>query len=65
MEPPSKKYKAINEFFKPVSKCPSAGQNLLEPKSTGEEETKQTFTIKSTPVPGLNILLDFIKPAEE
>ena len=65
MEPSSKKRKAINEFFKPVSKRPSAGQSLSVSESMLDEESKQTFTLKSTPVPGLTILLDFVKPTEE
>ena len=65
MERPNKKCKAINEFFKPVSICSSARQSLSEPDFRGKEETKQSFTLKSTPVPGLTILLDFINPTEE
>ena len=65
MERPSKKCKAINDFFKPISKKSSAGRSLSDPKSTLKDESMQTFTFKSTPVPGLTILLDFIKPTEE
>ena len=65
MEPPSKKRKAINEFFRPVSKCPSVGQSSSDSVSTGEVGKKQTLTLKSTPVPGLTILLDFINLTEE
>ena len=65
MERPSKKRKAINDFFKPISKCAGAEPVLSASSFGSEEETKQTFTLKATPVPGLTILLDFIKPAEE
>ena len=65
MEPLGKKRGAISDFFKPVSKRSSAGQNLSGSRSILEEESKQTFALKSTPVPGLTILLDFIKPTEE
>ena len=65
MEPPSKKPKAINDFFKPVSKRLNVGQSLSGSKSILEEESKQTLTLKSTPVPGLTVLLDFINPIEE
>lgn len=65
MEQPSKKRKAINDFFKPSCKRSCAEPILLASPSGFGEESKQAFTVKGTPVPGLTVLLDFIKPAEE
>ena len=65
MEQPSKKRKAINDFFKPISKRSCAEPIFLASPSGSGEESKQAFTVKGTPVPGLTVLLDFIKPAEE
>lgn len=64
MEKPSRKCKAINDFFKPVSKRPSPEQ-VPTPQRGLEGKPKQAFTIKETPVPGLTLLPNFIKPAEE
>lgn len=65
MEQPSKKRKAINEFFKPTSKRPSAEHILCPPQSGSEEEAKPVLIHKQMPVPGLSMLPSFIKPAEE
>ena len=65
MEQPSKKRKAINDFFKPTSKRPESGQVPIAPESKIEEESKRAFTLKPTPVPELVLLLNFITPAEE
>lgn len=65
MEQPSKKRKAINEFFKPISKRPRAEHVLFPPQSGFEEEATQALTHKRMSVPGLSLLSDFIKPAEE
>lgn len=65
MEQPIKKRKAINEFFKPISKRPSAEHILFPPQSGSEDEAKPALTHKRMPVPGLSLLPDFIKPAEE
>ena len=63
-EQPIQKRKAINDFFKPVSKRHSQKQSYFATLSD-PEESKQVITIKETPVPGLNLLLNFINPAEE
>ncbi|KAF6236330.1 hypothetical protein HO173_005421 [Letharia columbiana] len=65
MEQPSKKRKVINDFFKPISKRPSPELVLMPPQPRLEENPKQAFTLKETPVPGLTLLINFITPAEE
>lgn len=65
MEQPSKKRKVINDFFKPINKHPGPKPVPLAPQRGLEELSEQAFTIKETPVPGLTLLLNFIKPAEE
>ncbi len=65
MERPTQKRKAINDFFKPISKRPNPEESSLAPWSGLEKESKQPLTIKQTLVPGLILLPDFISLAEE
>ena len=65
IEQPMQKRKAINDFFQPVSKRPSQERSCLVTQSEPDEDSKQAVTVKETPVPGLTLLLSFIKPAEE
>ena len=65
MEQPSKKRKAINNFFKPIDKRQSPAQVLLAPQYGLEENSKQAFSVKETPVPGLTLLLNFITLTEQ
>lgn len=64
MEGSNKKRKAINDFFKPISKCPNPEQASTAQHGL-EEKSKQTFAIQETPVPGLTLVPTFIKPDEE
>lgn len=65
VEQPSKKRKAINDFFGPMSKRPSSQQALMKPSHGLEGTQNQAFTVKKTLVPGLTLIPKFIKPAEE
>lgn len=65
MEQPSKKRKAITDFFGPVSQRSSSQRALTNPQRRPEAKSNQAFTVKETPVPGLTLIQDFIKPAEE
>ena len=63
MEKPSRKCKAINDFFKPISKRPDSEQ-VSTPQPGLEGNLKQAFTVQETPVPGLTLLPNFIQPGE-
>lgn len=65
MEQSNKKRKVIDDFFKPISKRPSSEPVSLAPQHGLEEIPTHALTTKETPVPGLTLLLNFIKPAEE
>lgn len=64
MEEPSRKRKAIHDFFKPISKRPRP-KRVSTPTPRLEGNSKQAFTVKETSVPGLTLLLNFIQPGEE
>ena len=59
------KRQAISDFFQPVSKRPTQDRSCPATQSETEEAPKQAVAVKKTPVPGLTLILDFIKPAEE
>lgn len=66
MEPPTKKRKAINDFFTPSSKSWLIDHESLVPSQRGVGgKVKQGFTPYETPVPGLTIFHNFISPIEE